>query len=61
AAQALSVALSDPDPGVKAAAAIALGEVGGDAAIDVVKEALAGELEPFQRNLLAASLKKLLR
>ncbi len=60
AAQALATALHDVDPGVRAAAAMALGETGGDAAIDRLKEALEDEVDPFQRGLLAASLKKIL-
>lgn len=60
AAGALATALHDVDPGVRAAAAIALGETGGEAAIDRLRDALADELEPFQRGLLASSLKKLL-
>ncbi|MBI5200834.1 MAG: HEAT repeat domain-containing protein [Elusimicrobia bacterium] len=59
-AQALSAVLRDADPGVRAAAAMALGETGGEAAIDRLKDALEDEIDPFQRSLLVASLKKAL-
>lgn len=61
AAEALSAPLRDVDPGVRAAAAIALGEVGGEAAIERLSQELQEELEPFQRSVLTQAIRKALR
>lgn len=59
AARALSGPLGDPDPGVRAAAALALGEIGGSQAWALLREAAAVEREDFPRRVMISTLGKL--
>lgn len=60
AVEALATPLRDVDPGVRGAAALALGEIQDAASIDLLKAELAEELDPFQRTVLSQALRKLL-
>ncbi|MBI4423946.1 MAG: HEAT repeat domain-containing protein [Elusimicrobia bacterium] len=59
-AKALARPLADPDPGVRAAAAMALGEVGGEPALRALQAALGEETDSFQRRVLTQALQKVL-
>lgn len=60
AAEALEGPLSDEDHGVRAVAAIALGENGAQAALRILKTAFYREKDAFVKSLLSASIKKAL-
>ena len=60
AALALDGPLHDRDAGVRAAAALALGDIGGLDALHELVAALHGEAEDFPRQMMADSIRKLL-
>lgn len=60
AALALAEPLKDPDPAVRAACAMALGDIGGLDSVSLLASALRDESEDFPRRSMADALKKLL-
>jgi HEAT repeat protein len=60
AAEALEAPLADEDHGVRAVAAIALGENGAHSALRILKNAFYQEKDAFVKSLLSASIKKAL-
>lgn len=60
AAEALAGPLEDSDHGVRAVAAIALGENGAQAALRILKSAFYREQDAFVKSVLSASIKKAL-
>jgi HEAT repeat protein len=60
AARALETGLRDADPGVRAAAALALAEVGEDDQLPALRVALRAETDPSNKPLLAAAFRRIL-